>query len=120
MTLYLNGKAPGPVAQFIGAVLATLLLVGALFVGFFLVAGVVAAAVLAWVGWRARLQWLRWRGKDPRAAQAEALRDAIRRATGGAQTKTRGANTGQAKTSTGGDGEVIDAEYRVVDRKNTP
>jgi hypothetical protein len=82
-------SSPNPFAQALAAVVGVLLVVGALFLGLVVGAVVLGLVLLAWIGFRLRLWWLRRRmGVAPQ-------------------------EQGQAQ----GKGQVIDADYEVVSRR---
>jgi hypothetical protein len=89
-----------PLARILAGLVALLALAAAFFFGLVVLALAVGLGVLAWLALMLRVGWLRRQGRDP-------ARDTARDGAGRAGTAVR-------------QGEVLEADYEVVSRRDDP
>ncbi len=102
MQHYLGPPPMNPLSRLIAAVVGVLVLAGAFFFGLFVLALVVGLGALAWLFFRIRMWWLR----RTLAGQA------------GDHQREDGTDNRRGQDSGSRDGDVIDAEYTVVSRRD--
>jgi len=102
MQYYLSPPPMNPLSRLLAGLLAVLALVGAFFFGIFVLALVVGVGLIAWLVLWIRMLWIR--RKMP-AADFRTGADHREDPASGAR-------------SSAGEGEVIDAEYTVVSRRD--
>ena len=102
MQRYLGPPPMNPLSRLIAAVVGVLVLAGAFFFGLLVLAVVVGLGALAWLFFRIRMWWLR--------------RTLAGQAAGQHQAGGPGKQHGQGSESR--EGDVIDAEYTVVSRRD--
>ena len=107
MPYYLNSPSMNPLSRLLAAIVGALVLVGAFFFGLFIVAAILVVGLVAWAGLWIRGWWLTRNGKvsrDPFSVHSSVFVDGEPQ-SGQQQSTERG-------------GDVIEAEYTVVSRKD--
>ena len=100
MRYYLSPPPMNPVARLVAALLAVAALVGAFFFGLFIVVAAVGLGIVGWLYLTLRLWWLR-RQHGARAGHRSG----------------HGFEADQSHPSGGRETDAIDAEYKVVSRR---
>jgi hypothetical protein len=102
MPYYISPPPANPLTRMLAALVGALALVGAFFFGIFVLAIVLGLGFIAWLAFSLRVWWLR------------------RQQGAAASPPDSGAGSSAADSRQAGGGEVIDAEYTVVSRRNDP